>query len=139
MGRQERLAAIRRKQGLAGENASYYRYLDKMRRAKQSNWRFNPEVNVVFTLEQFKEQAARLEPYAETFGQSVEDMVLHEQLLVYDESIDQAVMLWKEWPQLVREEPNMTADKFRRKESYYFMRLRSMYPDDGDYDLAMSY
>ena len=135
MGRKERLASIRKKIG----GDEYAKYSAKIEEAKKKGWKFKEGADTLLSAKDYAGMATVFGPLANEFGMPVSQVVFEEQLATGTDSIYQAIMLWNSWPDLVMEEPEMTYEKFRAAESYYFKRLRDQYPDDETYDLAMSY
>lgn len=143
--RQQKREAI--KQSIAekykkeAETQTYKTYSRNFDAAKKKGYLFKEGAADKYTKEEFKATADMFAAMAPGLAEmyAAEDVVLEEQFQTSNDSIDQAVMLWHTWEELVDEEPQMNAAKFRGNESYFFRRLRSMYGDDASYDLAMSY
>lgn len=124
------------------EDQTYKNYSRSFDEAKKKGYVFKEGAIDKYTKEEFKATAETFAALAPGLANiyNAEDVVLEEQLQTSNDSIDQAVMIWNTWNELVAEEPNMDAATFRSNESYFFRRLRSMYNgDDAAYDLAMSY
>lgn len=133
--------AIAEKYKKEAETQAYKTYSRKFDEAKRKGYLFKEGALDKYTKEQFKATANMFSTMAPGLAAvlAAEDVILEEQLQTSKDSIDQAVMLWHSWDELVAEEPHMDYTMFRGNETYYFRRLRSMYGDDAAYDLAMSY
>lgn len=139
--REEIRKAIAAKYASPSELKTYKKYSKAFESAKAKGWAFKEGAKDKYTKEEFEGTAALYAMKAPGLVDVIaaENAVLEEQFATSTTSIDQAVMLWNEHPELIEEYGVMTREQFRSNESFYFRELRNQYDDDASYDLAMSY
>jgi hypothetical protein len=139
--REEIRKAIAAKYAAPSVVKTYKNYSRAFDMAKAKGWEFKEGAQEKYTKEEFEGTAALYATKAPGLVDVIaaENAVLEEQFRTSTTSIDQAVMLWKQHPELIAEYGEITREEFRANESFYFRELRSQYDDDASYDLAMSY
>jgi hypothetical protein len=139
--REEIRKAIAAKYAAPSEVKTYKKYSRAFDLAKAKNYAFKEGAQEKYTKEEFEGIAALYAMKAPGLVDVIasENAVLEEQLATPTTSIDQAVMLWNQHPELIAEYGAATREEFRANESFYFRELRNQYDDDASYDLAMSY